>query len=131
MAMYNLGHMYEYGLGVQKDGFMSKKWYQESMIMGPDGYIPCFLGLLRVNFKFFAELWKKELDASASASVGERVSKIDEELFKDEEREETSVHGGLSDWWFDGVMVALLCFAAYYLYTNQRPRPAVVVVAEQ
>lgn len=38
LAMFNLGWMYEYGLGVQRDYHLAKRWYDMSLITNPAAY---------------------------------------------------------------------------------------------
>mmetsp|Transcript_19319 Transcript_19319/g.31640 ORF Transcript_19319/g.31640 Transcript_19319/m.31640 type:complete len:899 (-) Transcript_19319:54-2750(-) len=47
-ALYNVGYMYEYGLGVRQDFNLAKRFYDMSLHSHPDAYAPCALALARL-----------------------------------------------------------------------------------
>lgn len=50
-AMWNLGYMYEYGLGVEKDYYMAKRFYDEALEFKPRILIGIKFSLLKLSFK--------------------------------------------------------------------------------
>jgi len=48
---FNVGYAYEYGLGVQKDLHLAKRYYDASLIKSDVSYIPVKFALMRVWFK--------------------------------------------------------------------------------
>lgn len=99
---------------------MSKRWYEQSIQIGPDGFIPCILGIARVRFKFFDELLRDEKSAITVEGVH------DDEFFKDEEelisQEWAFIKENMGELWFDVFVLVALGIAAVYLYRNQRAR---------
>ncbi|KAI9316211.1 hypothetical protein BX666DRAFT_1859377, partial [Dichotomocladium elegans] len=53
MAMWNLGWMYENGLGVPKDFHLAKRWYDNAVSTNPDAYLPVKLSLLKLYFRYY------------------------------------------------------------------------------
>ncbi|ETV82116.1 hypothetical protein H257_05618 [Aphanomyces astaci] len=44
-ASYNLGYMYEHGVGTTQDFMLAKRYYDLSLDINPDGYVPVTLAL--------------------------------------------------------------------------------------
>lgn len=40
VAMFNLGWMYEHGLGVPMDFYLAKRWYELALVTNPGAYLP-------------------------------------------------------------------------------------------
>jgi len=51
LAMWNLAFMYEYGIGVKKDLYLSKRYYDRSLEINPYAAFPIKLALMKLNFK--------------------------------------------------------------------------------
>lgn len=54
LAMWNLGWMYEYGLGVPQDFHLAKRHYDSALDINHEAYIPGVLSLAKLNVK---SLW--------------------------------------------------------------------------
>lgn len=52
-AMFNLGYMYEMGLGLQKDLHLAKRFYDKALAASTDAILPASLALFRLRFKLF------------------------------------------------------------------------------
>ncbi|KAI8899975.1 hypothetical protein BC833DRAFT_656626 [Globomyces pollinis-pini] len=52
IAMFNLGYMYEYGLGVEKDYHLAKRWYDLAMTTNPGSYLPVQIANFILHFKW-------------------------------------------------------------------------------
>ncbi|KAF9930209.1 ERAD-associated protein [Linnemannia zychae] len=52
MAMWNLGWMHENGVGVAKDFYLAKKWYDLSLSTNQIAVLPVSLSLARLNARF-------------------------------------------------------------------------------
>ncbi|KAF7731977.1 ERAD-associated protein [Apophysomyces ossiformis] len=55
LAMWNLGWMYENGIGVSKDLHLAKRAYDSALNANPDAYLPVKLSLVKLKFK---EYWE-------------------------------------------------------------------------
>ncbi|KAI9275795.1 hypothetical protein BDA99DRAFT_496467 [Phascolomyces articulosus] len=53
MAMWNLGWMYENGLGVTKDFHLAKRFYDNALSMNPDAYLPVKLSLAKLYLRYY------------------------------------------------------------------------------
>jgi len=53
LAMWNLAFMYEYGIGVKKDLFLAKRYYDRSLEINPYASFPINLALAKLNFKVY------------------------------------------------------------------------------
>jgi len=51
LAMWNLAFMYEYGIGVKKDLFLAKRYYDRSLEINPFASLPVKLALSKLHFK--------------------------------------------------------------------------------
>ncbi|KAG0225562.1 ERAD-associated protein [Actinomortierella wolfii] len=52
LAFWNLGWMYENGIGVVKDFFMAKKYYDLALAHNPQAYLPVSLSLFKLNMRY-------------------------------------------------------------------------------
>lgn len=52
-AMYNVGYMYEHGLGFQKDLHLAKRYYDMALSNNPNAVFPVRLALIRVFCLYF------------------------------------------------------------------------------
>lgn len=50
---FNLGWLYEHGLGVEKDFYLAKRYYDLALLGHSKAYLPVQLALLRLRFKSF------------------------------------------------------------------------------
>uniref|UniRef100_A0A452ER73 SEL1L2 adaptor subunit of SYVN1 ubiquitin ligase n=1 Tax=Capra hircus TaxID=9925 RepID=A0A452ER73_CAPHI len=48
-AMFNLGYMYEHGLGITKDIHLARRLYDMAAQTSPDAHIPVFLALMKLE----------------------------------------------------------------------------------
>jgi F0F1-type ATP synthase assembly protein I len=53
LAMWNLAFMYEYGIGVKKDLFLAKRYYDRSLEINPYASFPINLALTKLNIKVY------------------------------------------------------------------------------
>jgi len=53
LAMWNLAFMYEYGIGVKKDLYLAKRYYDRSLEINPYASFPIKLALSKLNFKVY------------------------------------------------------------------------------
>lgn len=51
MAMWNLGYIYEHGLGVRKDFQLAKRAYESVLSTDPSAYLAVKLSLLKLYLK--------------------------------------------------------------------------------
>lgn len=51
LALWNLGFMYEYGIGVKKDLYLAKRYYDRSLELNKDAAFPIKLALSKLHFK--------------------------------------------------------------------------------
>uniref|UniRef100_A0A915HUM4 Uncharacterized protein n=1 Tax=Romanomermis culicivorax TaxID=13658 RepID=A0A915HUM4_ROMCU len=51
-AMFNLGYMYEQGLGIKKDIHLAKRFYDMAAETSTDAYVPVTLALMKLSFMF-------------------------------------------------------------------------------
>lgn len=56
-AAFNLGYMYENGLGVSKDHLLAKRYYDRALEFNPKAWIPVTLALLKLYIK---SIWTKD-----------------------------------------------------------------------
>ncbi|KAJ1763151.1 ERAD-associated protein [Coemansia sp. RSA 1807] len=52
LAMWNLGWMYEHGIGVQRDFFLAKRWYDKSIEVNDGGKLANYASLARLCVKY-------------------------------------------------------------------------------
>jgi SEL1 protein len=66
MAMWNLGYMFENGLGVKRDFPLAKRWYDLASVRNPDAYLAVLVSNVKLALRYIYA-WitlDKELDAS-------------------------------------------------------------------
>ena len=69
LAMWNLGWMYEYGIGVEKDYHLAKRWYDSSQNHSPQAFLPIKIALLKVRVKLAFEDFKNMLFVKPETEV--------------------------------------------------------------
>ncbi|KAF9924122.1 ERAD-associated protein [Mortierella alpina] len=109
MAMWNLGWMHENGVGVPKDFYLAKRWYDRSLTTNPGAVMPVTLSLVKWHARYiwnyltggdiggspdsFWSFGSKSSDsdsASSSSSSSERGT-------EDEAKRENNPRGGNAD----------------------------------
>lgn len=55
MAFWNLGWMYENGIGVTKDFHLAKRAYDQALLIDPSAYLPVKLSLLKMYVRYYWE----------------------------------------------------------------------------
>ncbi|KAI7866666.1 hypothetical protein BDF14DRAFT_1727995 [Spinellus fusiger] len=55
LAMWNLGWMYENGIGVSKDFHLAKRSYDNALATNPDAYLPVKLSLSKLYLRYYWE----------------------------------------------------------------------------
>ncbi|KAL0094924.1 hypothetical protein J3Q64DRAFT_1716540 [Phycomyces blakesleeanus] len=55
LAMWNLGWMYENGIGVSKDFHLAKRSYDNALNANPDAYLPVKLSLVKLYVRYYWE----------------------------------------------------------------------------
>ncbi|MCP9259261.1 Protein sel-1 protein [Dirofilaria immitis] len=58
-AMFNLGYMHEQGLGINKDIYLAKRFYDMAAETSADAYMPVSLALLKLTALFLMEYFKE------------------------------------------------------------------------
>ena len=76
MAMFNLGWMYEHGLGVNRDFYLAKRWYDLSLVTNPGAYLPLqiagtYLHVKWVLTDFFGYVFGR--DSYSGSGKGEEI----------------------------------------------------------
>jgi SEL1 protein len=107
LAYWNLGHLYEAGLGVpRRDFHLAKRYYDMAVEINSEAYLPVLLSLIRLHIKaLWATVWKREESAvalfSSYAGAGPGAlggyTEAEEELLR-------AAGGGREDdedWYFD------------------------------
>uniref|UniRef100_A0A0N4ZQ76 TPR_REGION domain-containing protein n=1 Tax=Parastrongyloides trichosuri TaxID=131310 RepID=A0A0N4ZQ76_PARTI len=54
-ALFNLGYMYEHGLGLPKDLHLAKRLYDQAIEMNPEAFVPVTIALLKLKLLFLME----------------------------------------------------------------------------
>ncbi|KAJ3259573.1 ERAD-associated protein [Boothiomyces macroporosus] len=52
IAMFNLGYMYEHGMGVEKDYHLAKRWYDLCLTTNPGSYLPVQIASVKLHIKW-------------------------------------------------------------------------------
>ncbi|CEF61903.1 BcDNA.LD23587 [Strongyloides ratti] len=52
-ALFNLGYMYEHGLGLPKDLHLAKRLYDQAVEMNPEAFVPVTIALFKLKLIFF------------------------------------------------------------------------------
>ncbi|CAO3629021.1 unnamed protein product [Cunninghamella echinulata] len=97
MAMWNLGWMYENGIGVAKDYHLAKRQYDNALATNGNAYLPVKLSLLKLHLKYYWE-WLINGDASygpfsssSSQEAHDSLNKNQQQLQREEIAGETTV----------------------------------------
>ena len=78
IGMYHLAHLYEHGLGFDKDLYMALRYYQDSLNVNPDAYLAVYISLVRTYTKLGMNFVQKFTVADAIASLRKLFSKTEE-----------------------------------------------------
>ncbi|PWN28945.1 hypothetical protein BDZ90DRAFT_134936 [Jaminaea rosea] len=72
LAYWNMGHLYEEGLGVpRRDFHLAKRYYDMALEINAEAYLPVMLSLVRLHIRaFFATVWSGEESAVQLFSTG-------------------------------------------------------------
>ena len=123
IAMYNLGYMYEYGFGVQKDYHLAKRWYDLSMSTNPSAFLPIQICLTFLNLKWFFQDLVESFSPPEFIDDHPPMPILDDETVK-------SRHFLLKI--LEPVSFILLCISALYLFSyRQRVLPRVDEILRQ
>ncbi|CAG8554689.1 351_t:CDS:10, partial [Diversispora eburnea] len=124
MAMWNLGWMYENGIGV--DFHLAKRWYDLSLSTNPDAYLPVILSLIKLNIK---RIWNyfAGIDVGGDninkndASSGFWWSPEGEKLIKEYNvRKDYEQNDEERDAWMETLMILVMCaMVGWLLYIRQ------------
>ena len=57
-AAFDLGYMYHYGLGVQRDYHLAKRYYDMAVTIDPNALVPCKLALIQLWIEGEIEEWR-------------------------------------------------------------------------
>lgn len=69
-AMFNLGIMYEHGIGVQQDFFLAKRFYDRSRVAHADAHVPVTLALWKMRWHMTLLSWKHWWDKLVGNNPG-------------------------------------------------------------
>lgn len=74
-AAWNLGYMHEYGLGVERDFHLAKRYYDQAVEINPKLYLGVKLSVLKLRFKaiiywLLNETWKYQVDKDNETDIG-------------------------------------------------------------
>ncbi|KAF9431597.1 ERAD-associated protein [Entomortierella beljakovae] len=131
MAMWNLGWMYENGIGVAKDFHLAKRWYDRSLVTNPGAFLPVSLSLLKLNTRYiWSYLTGGETSSEAGSfwSIGDKVGSMDSSL---DSNGKSGSEGGERTWDTDEdnleeddllealVLLGLGAVVAYLIYIRQ------------
>lgn len=61
-AMFNLGIMYEHGVGVQQDFHLAKRYFDRAVEANSDARVPVTLALWKLNTHIFIKKWRRWWD---------------------------------------------------------------------
>lgn len=132
IAMYNLGYIYEYGFGVERDYNLAKRWYDRSLSTNPGAFLPVQITSFLLHLKWVFDDFFKGLVSLYETGVYQNDVHIEEFPIPDEAiepKEESS--GNLQI-----LITALLFFVVLIVYRRQlaaeihlQPRATVEEVA--
>lgn len=54
-ALFNLGYMYERGLGLRRDIYLAKRYYDMAAVTSVEAHVPVALALVKLYFLFATE----------------------------------------------------------------------------
>ncbi|CAG8490048.1 1561_t:CDS:10 [Dentiscutata heterogama] len=142
MAMWNLGWMHEYGIGISQDFHLAKRWYDQSLSTNPDAYLPVTLSLVRLYSRSFWNyiigsdtarseeesskgLWWKDPSFIEDDETGGSVEQI-QTMTKDDEQKKSddylsSLYPDIFDdadereAWFESLTILLMCIMVGWL----------------
>ncbi|KAJ3324954.1 ERAD-associated protein [Boothiomyces sp. JEL0866] len=86
IAMFNLGYMYEHGMGVEKDFHLAKRWYDLCLTTNPGSYLPVQIASVKLHlkwvisdlFSFWDDLFKEKPKIPISHIPGEEINEGEE-----------------------------------------------------
>jgi SEL1 protein len=84
---FNLGYMYEHGLGVKQDLHLAKRYYDETKSLDPEGLMPVYLVLFRMRLcKAWQSLSNRVFRTGSSTDKGGSEKKnVQKKLFSKDE----------------------------------------------
>lgn len=59
-AHYNLAYMHHYGDGVKKDIYLAKRYYDMTLEMQPNAFIPVYVGLFNIGIEYALQLYHED-----------------------------------------------------------------------
>ncbi|KAI9296880.1 HCP-like protein [Neoconidiobolus thromboides FSU 785] len=71
LAMWNIGWMYEYGIGLPKDFHLAKRWYDQSLVSNSKAVLPVNLSLFKLRIKNILEKLKNFFNGDAKLNLRE------------------------------------------------------------
>lgn len=95
LGFWNLGWMYENGIGVAKDFHLAKRSYDHALSIDQDAYLPVKLSLIKMNIKYYWE-WitghevgpaldtdrnTKDKDTRSSAATSRERKQVDQKRY--------------------------------------------------
>lgn len=85
LAMWNLGWMYEMGVGVARDFHLAKRWYDRSLEVNPEGHLAGQLSLARLCVKYlWAIVTGKDVGEGSLFFAPKPVAEKEEEAVEEE-----------------------------------------------
>lgn len=123
IAMFNLGWMYENGLGVEQDYPLAKRWYDLALTTNPGSFLPVHLATTALAIKwtvwdilsFIRGLFSLQsgknpnsLKRKSAPLPGQSVEELEEAV-----RASTGSDGGID---FEATVVAFLCLIVCVLF---------------
>ena len=119
LALWNLGYLYENGLGVAKDFHLAKRMYDLSLTTNPGGYLPVNLALFYLNIRQF---WSSLFNEAVVESLDNGLPRIEGQ---EDEFDEFEVYEGYAL----QVLVMILVLLFSYRFLMARIVPGVIVPA--
>jgi SEL1 protein len=92
LAFWNLGWMYENGIGVAKDFHLAKRSYDQALSIDQDAYLPVKLSLIKMYVKYYWE-WitghevgpaldnDKDKDTKSAAAAAKKRKEVDQKQY--------------------------------------------------
>jgi TPR repeat protein len=87
-AMFNLGYMHEHGLGLPRDFYLAKRYYDLALSTSPEAYAPVQLALLKLRVHQWLSTW---LYAEESEGSDTEATESDEIVTVAQENSASSV----------------------------------------
>jgi hypothetical protein len=114
IAMFNLGFMYEYGMGVEKDYHLAKRWYDYCSHTNPGAFLPVQISLTFLNLKWLlSDLYSALFDPKI-------IPDIHPPMPLDEEEEILELTESLISQVEMILVVSLVVIAGYLLFIRRR-----------